>query len=502
MPDETWRARIDWDADDDFGDTYDDVSADLVSVEIGGGRSKATDQFAAGTCTLVLENAEGRYSRYNSASPIYGQMLPGREVIVDAAHSAVTYPRFRGTLVDVSEGVGLEGIPTVTLQFVDPFERLRLGSVSLALQENKRVDEIITAILDAIGWAAGRRTLDTAVATLPAYAVHNAAPLTALQEVAKQEIGGQFYAGDDGNIVFESRDYRSLQPVYATITDMAGLTLGFRQGDLIDSVRAEYARLDVDTALSAVFALSPAKRLAPGTSTFDFTLNASDVVGAKGYITPLVATTDYVANTQRDGSGVDKTAQVTLTVTASDAGGGTIQAVNADSSDVWLTTCQVRAYALWRGGETNVATATASAPIVTGQLLSESFAWNDDEDDVSGWAGWQAEVLSQDQPRPVVELEGHTDAEIAMLLGLGISARVEVSNLTGLYPSQLNGSFFVEAYRFTKVISENLRATVTLFSEDQAAGSAFIISDDTPGGSGEYSEIVSDAATAGDRISW
>lgn len=499
MADETWVAKVDWNADGDWSDAYEDVSADLVSLEYGAGRNKATDEFAAGTCTLVLENAAGTYSRYNSSSPLYGMLLPGRELILQAVHGS-TYDCFRGTLVDMSEAVSVEGIPTVSLTFADAFERLRLGLTNTALQQGKRIDELITAVLDNISWPAGRRTLDTALETLTVFTNHNRVPLNALQLAAKQELGGLLFIGPGGNVTFQNRENRTLQPHYATVSDMRALSLAFRQDDLIDSVRAEYARFTVEASLSAVFSLSTPRWLNPGTGTFDFELNASGVLGAQGYVTPLVATTDFTANSQLDGSGTDKTAQVGLSITASDSGGGTITYTNLDSSPVALRTCQVRAFALKAGGETNVAKVAAPVPIVTGQKLSETFEFNDNGNTVGGWASWMAGTLSVDQPRPVIDLEGHTDAEIDMLLGAGISKRILLQNTTGLYPSQLNGYFYIEAYRVRKAIGSNMEATWTLFSEDQAMGNFFRISGDTPGGANENSQIVADAATSGDRI--
>lgn len=502
---ETWTAKIDWNGDGDWSDAYEDVSADLQAVEYGGGRSKATDDFAAGTCTLTLENAAGVYSRFNASSPIYGMMKPGRELVLTATHLGVTYSCFRGTLTDMGEGAStIEGIPTVELTFVDAFERLRLGLTNTALQQSKRVDEVIAAILDDVSWDAGRRTLDTAAETLTVFTNHNRLPLNALQLAAKQELGGALFIDGAGNVVFQSRQYRSAQPVYATITEMKALQLAFRQDDLIDSVRAEYARFAVDAAVSAVFSLSLPRWLDSGTGSFDVEVNASGVVGATGWVTPLVATTDFTCNSELDGSGTSKTAQVSMSVSASSSGGATISYTNLDSSRVALRTFQVRAYALRAGDETNVARATVASPLVSGQQLNETFEFNDNSTAVASWADWQAAVQGLDQPRPVVTLEGHTDAEIAMLLGAAVSSRILLQNTSGLYPTQIDGVFFIEGYRVRKGVADgadaNLEATWTLFSADQAMGNMFRISG-AAGGGQDYSVIASDPPVAGsDRI--
>src|SRR5262249_34851149 len=155
-----------------------------------------------------LDNAALRYSRYNASSPIYGKMLPGRPVLIQAVHNAITYPRFRGELMETNES-GYNGLPAVTISCLDGFETLRRSKIRLTtLQEAQRVDTVLTAILNAANWPAGRRTLDTALATLVDYWAFDKAAIDELRTVALNEAGGQFYQDTSGNMRFENRDYR------------------------------------------------------------------------------------------------------------------------------------------------------------------------------------------------------------------------------------------------------------------------------------------------------
>jgi len=497
----TWTALIDWDADGDLGDPYEDVSADLVDLEFGGGRSAATDEFAAGQCILTLENPAGRYSRYNTASPLFGQVLPGRELVLSATHNSTWYPGFRGELVDVREQRTVDRLPTVQLTFIDSFERLRRGSISLPLLEGLRVDQILDAICDAAGWPAARRSFETALMSLPRYWCHRKAPLQALQEAAKQELGGQLHGDRAGILRFENRDSRTLQPLYATVTDAADLDLSFRRDDLVSDVSFERAGLDVATGLSVLYSLSPTGRqLAPGSDSALNRLYGEFATAGKNVVSP-VAGTDFSANSQPDGSGTDKTAQVSIAAFTSYGGGFSATFLNVDTAPVYLTLFQVRGQAVRRSNDERRIEVSAPAPLVSGQVLRDEFAFNDEADTIAAFANWRAETLSTDQQRPTVGLLASSDAEIAVILGADVSKRLRLVDTSGLYPSGIDGFYYVEGYRIRQVIGHELACALTLFSEDQAVGNFFRVSGDTPGTT-DYSVIAADANPTGDRVAF
>ncbi|HMM41885.1 MAG TPA: hypothetical protein PKA95_08285, partial [Thermomicrobiales bacterium] len=442
MSEPIWAALVDWDADGDWGDAYEDVSADLVAVGFSGGRSAAADDFAAGRCSLTLENPSGRYSRYNASSPLYGLLLPGRELVLSATHNGTAYPGFRGELVDVREQRTVDGVPAVQMTFLDGFERLRRGSVSLPLQDGKRVDEVLRAICDAAGWPVARRAFDVALTTLERYWCHRKAPLQALQEAAKQELGGQLYCDRSGVLRFENRDNRTLQPLYATVSDAAGLELSFRRDDLVSDVSFSRAGLDVASGLSVLYSLSPTGRpLAPGSDSPLNRLSGEYQVGGTNVLAP-VAGVDYLANSQPDGSGADKTSQLVLLSFTSYGGGFSAGFENLDTAPIYLTLLQVRGQAVRRSNDERRIDVAAPAPLVEGQVLRQDFDFNDDAETIRAFARWRAATLSVDQPRPTVDLLGSTDAEIATILGTEVSKRVRLVDTAGLYPSQIDGLFY------------------------------------------------------------
>lgn len=493
------KLYIDWDDDGDYLDAYEDVSAALSRATVKRGRGAVTDQFAAGTATISIENPAGVYSPYNETSPLYGLMLPGRAAKLEAVIDAVTIPVFAGYITDYrQQAQAVAAFPMVDLTLVDGFDRLRLGEVRMPLQENKRVDEILDAVLDAAGWPAGQRDLDQALTTVERFWVHRRAPLAALQRAAHQELGPGLFMSPSGDVRFQSRDYRSTRPLYTTLTGPQALALELRRDQLYDAVHHQWAGLAADSANTVLFTLSPAgRRLEPGTTAPLNTLHGDFSGGAASVVTPAPVT-DYAANSEPDGSGIDKTAQVVVDSFTSYGGGFSVAFEVLDSSPVYLLFLQARGLAIRTASDERMIEVPVAAPLLTGQVLSDSFEFNNDAEAVAAYAHWRSWVFAQIRPRPVVTLEALNDAERGLILNADLSDRIRVVNTTGLYPAQVDAEFFIEGMQITFGQEEAVSCQWNLFDRDQAMGSFWRISSDD--NSAEYSLVSADAATSGDRI--
>jgi len=89
-----------------FATTPDDPSPTWVDVtqwvqvnsgiSITRGRQNEHGEISASTCTLTLDNADGRFTPDRSASPYYPNVKKGRRLRVSVTDNAVTYRRFTG----------------------------------------------------------------------------------------------------------------------------------------------------------------------------------------------------------------------------------------------------------------------------------------------------------------------------------------------------------------------------------------------------------------------
>jgi hypothetical protein len=75
--------EVDWDNDNDFNASGEDITGDVESYEDFRGKEYASPLIGrsrAGKLTAKLDNRDGRYSSFNSSSPLFGNLLPGRKV--------------------------------------------------------------------------------------------------------------------------------------------------------------------------------------------------------------------------------------------------------------------------------------------------------------------------------------------------------------------------------------------------------------------------------------
>lgn len=105
--------------------TWTEVTAYVRSVRTSRGRSNELEEFNAGTATIVLSNRDRRFDPDHAAGPYYPDVLPRRQVKVEAVHSGVTYPVFRGLVQSWVQAYPVDGRDaTATLQCADLFSLL------------------------------------------------------------------------------------------------------------------------------------------------------------------------------------------------------------------------------------------------------------------------------------------------------------------------------------------------------------------------------------------
>jgi len=461
-------------------ESIDDVSAYVVgTISVRRGRARITDEIAAGTATFTLRNTDGRFTLLNTSSPLYPYNgYPARYCEINVTYNGTSYPIISGTVSIESQNTADQ---TVTCTLVDHFERFRLKLSSLAIQTGKRVDEILTAILDDPNVADPYpKVFDTGPETIGYFTDHNRRLDNALILAAKQDPGGIYFVDRSGNHVYHNRHHAALASTYATFTgNFDSLDPQVKQEDLADTVRATYPALAVDSSFGVVYSQNIFVACPPGTTTFDFEVNASGVSGASGYVTPLTATTDYVANSESNGSGTSKTGQVTITITSSDSNGGTLSVVNADSSYVYLTSLQVRGYALRQSEVVNAVKVTTTSPVVTGQDIRREFEFQDNLGVVRAWVNREAAVRSGMHVRPILKFAPDTDALMATALGGELNAKVQVTDASAAWLTYVDDLFTIQGIELNINAPDSRRppveATWKLFDAQMSGINQFII---------------------------
>ncbi|TXS31143.1 hypothetical protein EAO71_20220 [Streptomyces sp. ms191] len=99
--------------------TWTDITqwADVArsQIRITRGASDELSQIQPGTCSLMLDNRDGRFTEGNASSPYYPFIRPSCPIRVSVIVAGVTYRRFYGAVTDWIQGWnGLEDTVTVT----------------------------------------------------------------------------------------------------------------------------------------------------------------------------------------------------------------------------------------------------------------------------------------------------------------------------------------------------------------------------------------------------
>lgn len=207
-------AAIDWAADGDYTDPYDDVTDDVLdrSIEITYGRDQQR-QLAPpmiGTQSYSLCNTSRIYSPENASSPLFGDIEPARDVRTTVDFGSTTYGLFTGRIDDFEVHAD-RGDRSVEMSMSDGLAVLAGVKLSTELLEMQRTGAIIDYILDQVGWTAGR-DIDVGATHVPWWWAEGVDAFDAVKDLVLSEGPPAIaYVAPDGTFVFRDRHHRLLR---------------------------------------------------------------------------------------------------------------------------------------------------------------------------------------------------------------------------------------------------------------------------------------------------
>ena len=168
---------VDWDAalwadTPDFTGTYDDISSYVMSYAVVRGQKTELGNTPAGTMELVLNNSSGIFSAVNTAGDLYGLIRPWLPVRFRAVVGVTTYPVYTGFLSRLT-CYAHRTRQTAVMYCTDGMDLLARNMV--VQNENDRTEATdgaaIEALLNAAGWSASKRSIDTSGGNITKYPV-------------------------------------------------------------------------------------------------------------------------------------------------------------------------------------------------------------------------------------------------------------------------------------------------------------------------------------------
>ena len=337
-----YRLLVDWNGDGDWLDPYDNVASDTLRVNYRRGRdyaSQLTGNSTAGKLTAVLKNDDGKYSPNNPSSPLFGSIIPGRKVQLQiGASSAFPYsfpfdfsteqaPMWTGYLEKIRPSPASQGANTCTLTAYGALGYLNEFLPESTTRSYIRTDEAIDVILNDVGWTdPALKDLAVGQTTMIRWWTTDQPTIRALRIVEETE-AGFVKETKDGKISFESRVTRLNAPYntsQATFSDANGATntyLRLEQEDPLSTVVNHVEAMSRSYTFNYLSVLweSPetgadSPELVPGQSRtfiakYPNPNSPNNAVSVEAW-QDLVANTDYVANSDPTGVGIDLTSSM------------------------------------------------------------------------------------------------------------------------------------------------------------------------------------------------
>jgi hypothetical protein len=116
------------------------------------------------TLTLILNNEDKRYSPEYSGSPLNGKVIPFRPVRIQSDDGEDIRTHWQGWVESIQPAVNQHGERIVQIVATGAMQFLKATETHIELQENKRTDEIVAALVKEVvfppslanAWVLGR----------------------------------------------------------------------------------------------------------------------------------------------------------------------------------------------------------------------------------------------------------------------------------------------------------------------------------------------------------
>ena len=372
MPSPTWTIAIDLNDDGDYTDTNENITTYVKpgsSWQIGFAQPYDTIARAA-TATLILNNADQRFSPEYTSGTLYPNFTRGKRIKISANYSSTDYDLFVGRISNITPQANTKGPRETTITVQGFLREAQLAEVFVPIMENVTADEALAVVMEASAiyppalgkvWRlgiTGFTELETNTILADSADIFSAevgintftiigdewdegvSLYGALRDIAGREAGRIFVSRDGVITLWNAHHFITKNSSDQTFTQDAftEMTYGFGSG-VINNVIVQARPRTIGTVPETLAELDKAIKIGKGkTKAVSFRYRDTSIdatISGKDVITP-VATTDYTANANEDGTGTDYTDAVTIKVIEIHANRARFEFTNGGPVDVWL----------------------------------------------------------------------------------------------------------------------------------------------------------------------
>lgn len=186
--------------------TFTDIRDYLSRITIRRGRSSLLSRFDTASCTIRLDNTDGRFDPANTAGPYYPDLAVRVPAKVVVTQDTVDYTIFYGIIEQIplayDDGAYSSWVDMVLVDLSRVLAMWDLTGVTLTTgYSGAQVGEI----LDEVGWPAGLRSVDAGTVRVPGRTCDDGeSALDAIASIVAAEFG-HFFVAADGTATFADR---------------------------------------------------------------------------------------------------------------------------------------------------------------------------------------------------------------------------------------------------------------------------------------------------------
>jgi len=231
---------------------------------------------------------------------------------------------------------------TTAIHFYDKMEYLRNYKLPEgSLNININTADYVKAILIECGFTLADMDFDAGIQTIPVAWYGGNTALYEIEQVVEAE-GGRFFVREDGKFIFENRQHYNVNDEYQNASwifdfdNSVDIEYPSDESSIVNKVTIE-VEPRVQQSSGDIWTYGETPKLMSGES---ITIWARLEDPANPITTP-VSTTDYTANSESDGSGTDRTSDISISTTTF-AQAVKMVVTNTGAYDVYLTLLKLR----------------------------------------------------------------------------------------------------------------------------------------------------------------
>ena len=232
-----------------------DVTSDVQSVSINRGRSRDTDSFFAGNCSVRLLNNARKYENTNTSSPYSPGIEPMIAIHVDATTDGGSSYKdlFVGFVTDINLSYPDKNNSFADFVSSDGFMKLANTSLINASFSSTDSGTLVSNVLDNANVKFGAdRDIETGISTMQSLSGLSENTLSVLQNIERSE-NGLLFMSKDGKLTFKSRHTTFPSTPSATFSD--------------DGSDVPYLRVDYINDDNEIFNIVSLQRISGSTQT-------------------------------------------------------------------------------------------------------------------------------------------------------------------------------------------------------------------------------------------